>query len=90
MSLLKMTFNHLSHQKLLKMQVMFQKAVDTATKDQEAKHSELETVETSLHTRLYAAGALDSGMMAILPQAVVCNLKKSFLAKTVMCNLQQS
>lgn len=33
MSHLKITFNHLSHQKLLKMQVMFQKAVGTATKD---------------------------------------------------------
>lgn len=52
MSLLKMAFNHLSHQKMLKMQVMFLKAVDTATKDQEAKHTELKTAAMSLHTRL--------------------------------------
>lgn len=65
---------------------MFQKAVATATKDQEAKDSELETVRTSLHMCLYAAGSLDSGMMAILPLAVVFNLKKkSFLAKPGIC-----
>lgn len=52
MSLLRIAFNHLSHQKMLKMQVMFLKAVDTATKDQEAKHSELETAAMSLHTPL--------------------------------------
>ena len=72
MSLLKIIFNHLRYMKFLKMQVMFQKTVGTSMKDQEAKHSELETVAMSL----YSAGTLDSGMMAILPQAVVCNLKK--------------
>lgn len=61
------------------MQVMFQKAVGTATMNQKAKHSEHKTFTRSFHTHLYTEGVLDSGMMAILPHAVVCNFKKSFL-----------
>lgn len=56
---------------MLEMQVTFKKAVGIATKDQEARHSELETVEKCLYTCLYATGTLDSGVMAMLPQAVV-------------------
>lgn len=43
-------FNHLSHQKLLKVQVMFQKAVSVTTENQGAEHSELTTAVVSLHS----------------------------------------
>ena len=61
------------------MQVTLRKAVGTAAKSQAAEHWELETVAKSLRTWLHAAGALGSGMTAVLPQAVACNLKEKKL-----------
>lgn len=55
------------------MQVMFQKAVGIAMMNQKAKYSEHKTVTMNLHTHLCTEGVLDSGMMAVLPQAVLCN-----------------
>jgi len=55
------------------MQVMSQKMLGTAIRDQEVKHSEL---ETAIRCTPYSAGALSSGTMVVLPQGVACSQRK--------------
>lgn len=92
MSLLKITFNHLSNQKLLKMQVMLQKAEGTAMKDQEAKHLELESRNKPaclpVHSR--HTGLWHDGYFTLKSCLQLKRKKKSFPAKPGTCNFQQS